>query len=191
MYGKSSGNYSQCFFMLAEVKFDESEWQFELKFIINEIGWIWWTFLRNFFMWKASGSNTSFGFFQHLLRSAPARLTLWFPYFIPSGFTNGMMTNWKFFLKRSNSVLSIKKSITPSKTNDEGVSPECCLAMNTILLVRFDVEASMSGPWLMKEFTLLELKLRVLCLSLDLKLSNNLSSVIFFNIKVLDLDFLW
>ncbi len=164
MYGNSSGNYSQYFLMLADVNFDEREWQFELKFIISEIGWSWWTFFKKFFMWKTYGSKTSFGFFQHLFRSAPAKFTLWFPYWTPSGLTKGMTTNWKFFLKRSNSVLSMRNSITPSRTNEEGVSPECCLAMKTILFAGFDVKLSVKGPWLIKELTLLELKLRVLCL---------------------------
>ena len=57
----------------------------------------------------------------------------------------------------------------PSNTKDEGVSPECCLAIKTILLVEFEVELSGKGPWLMNELILLELKLTVLCLSLDLK----------------------
>jgi hypothetical protein len=59
--------------------------------------------------------------------------------------------------------------MTPSNTKDEGVSPECCLAIKTILLVRFEAEVSGRGHWLMNELILLELKLMVLCLSLDLK----------------------
>lgn len=74
------------------------------------------------------------GFSQDLFESDPARLTLWFPYLTPSGFTKGTTTNWKFFLMESNSVVSMMNSMTPSKMKDAEVSPGCCLAMMTIVL---------------------------------------------------------